>query len=123
MRFHHLVGKENYLLGVIVQVRDVANGVIVVLQVLQLLVVTRAYAEQVREPEGERVVLVSGGYAVAVLYLRALALGVVINVLNKPCGTTVVHCAIGFVPFRAVPHHCIGIPSGFGRVCSAGSGG
>src|SRR5688572_19469424 len=93
-RLDALILEVNGLLGVVADGRDVAHRVIGVAEVLHLTAgpaggcrlwaITReidgvAPGEQTDEPEGERVVVVGGAGAVAVMDALALALGVVVD--------------------------------------------
>ena len=94
-RLDALVAEVDRLLGVVADVGDVAGRVVGVVQVLHLAAGPAGWGrlwaivgkddgvapgEQVHQAEGQRVVVVGGPDAVAVLDQRALALGVVVDV-------------------------------------------
>ncbi len=85
-RAHDAAVEEYGLLGVVVYLRDVARGVVGVVEVLQDVRPVVAGCQEALQAEGFIVIRVARRGAVAVLDPLALALRIVVDVLNKVRG-------------------------------------
>ena len=86
VRAHDASVEEYRLLGVVVYLRDVARGVVGVVEVLQDVRAVVARGQEAFHAEGFIVIRVAGRRAVAILDSLALALRIVVDVLNKVRG-------------------------------------